>query len=32
MEPDRDRSGKDTRRLTTDLLRGIVSSREYQLV
>ena len=32
MEPDRDRSGKDMRRLTTDLLRGIVSSREYQLV
>ena len=32
IEPDRDRSGKDIRRLTTDLLRGIVSSREYQLV
>ena len=32
MEPDRDRSDKDMRRLTTDLLRGIVSSREYQLV
>ena len=29
---ERDRSGKDMRRLTTDLLRGIVSSREYQLV
>ena len=32
IELERDRSGKDMRRLTTDLLRGIVSSREYQLV
>ena len=31
-ELDRDRSDEDMRRLMTDLLRGTVSSREYQLV